>query len=572
MPSYPIFNSDPNVQSQAALLDQRQALAQALMQAGMSPMGGTEMVGPVAIRRSPLEGLAKMLQIYQGGKMLQDTSQQRAALAAEAYQNQLQQNAPQQDASYTPGQVSGAAQGALAQGGGPTNANAQAMAQAIMGQQPGNAGRPANPRNPLNAPARLLTDYQAGLIPKETFDAQMALFKPTEASMAARQGGFDPQAANQQAFAKTVTDPKILAMRQAGFTPEQINAAMMGETAKAAEIDRKAGNQFYNPFLGASGMVPKIPENANPVGGIAPNGALQGGVQQMPGTLPVTLANSQAGSTGSANGSIRDVTLSNGATIPMRGGSAVGAGMGAGAAPAVPAAPMGTVAGTPPAAFPQRPRLGQSTTEAVVQKSAADMVAQAPMQVQQSKSAITGLEAALKQLEAGTKSGAGVSKTINAAAYLNNLGIPLMKGDVDGYQTLQKYLQNSLNAAAQSTGSGGSDARFESFMHGQPNAESMNPTALNGAIRYVLSQHDAAAAKGQFIQQAYQKAAAAGDPNAAMTAQQQWSQAYQPTFFSYNRMDAPERVSFLRHLGKDKAVQFTNEYKQYGQQTGWVKP
>lgn len=574
MAGYPILNSDPNVQSQAALLDQRQALAQALMQAGMSPMGGTEMVGPVAIRRSPMEGLAKMLQMYQGNKMLQETSQQRAALAGQAYQAQLEQNQPQGPAGYSPDQVSGARDASLTQGSGPTQTNAQAMAQALMGQKPA-MGRP-NPRNPLNAPAQLLTDYQAGLIPKETFDAQMALFKPTEASMAARQGNMDPVQANQQAFAKTVTDPKILAMRQAGFTDAQINAAMMGETAKAAEIDRKAGNQFYNPFLGASGMVPKIPENANPVGGVAPNGALPGGVQQMAGTLPVAQNNAQASSTGSANGGIMNVTTSGGATIPMRAGAAIGAGTGAGTGagmpPATPAPPMGAGAGILPQTPARQPvRIGQTTTDAAIQKTAADQITSAPALVTSSKGAITGLEGALQQLDAINKSGAGAGKTLNMAAYLNNMHIPLLQGDVDGYQTMQKLLQNSLNSAAQATGAGGSDARFESFMHGQPNAETMNPKALNGAIRYVLSQHDAAAAKGQFIQDAYQKASQAGDPNAAMTAQSQWSKAYNPTYFAFNRMEPGEQTAFLRHLGKEKAMSFMGQYTDYGHQTGWVK-
>lgn len=562
--SYPIFNSDPNAQAQAALLDQRQQMAQMLLQQGFQPMGGTESVGGMAIRKSPLEGLAKLLQIYSGGKGLQDIAMKRAELASEAYGNQLKLNQEQTPPSYGQDQLLGASTKAFFDGGQGGDYENR-MARALMAQEP-NPGTPFNPRNPSNIPARLLTDFQAGMIPKEVFDAQVAGFKPTEATIAARQGGFDPVLANQQAFAKTVTDPKILAMQQAGFSPEMINRAMMGETAKAAEIERKGGNQFVNPFLGSSGIVPKIPDYANPVGGIAPNGAIPGGVSPMPGAQGVAMGNSQATSTGSANGSILNVTTPDGSVIPMRGGQAVGGG---GIPAPQSAAPTGgaPVMRQPPVA---RPTLGQSTTNAAMQKSAADVIGQAPQIVQQSKSAITGLESALNVLETGIKTGPGTGKSVSALALLNNMGVPLMKDDVNGYQTLQKYLQNSLNQAAQGTGASGSDARFESFMHGQPNADTMNADALRGAIRYVLSQHDAAAARGQFLTQAYQRAAASNDPNAALTAQQQWSQIYKPDYFAFNRMDGKEQAEALKRMG-NKAQEFVKGYNSYAAQTGWVK-
>ena len=187
----------------------------------------------------------------------------------------------------------------------------------------------------------------------------------------------------------------------------------------------------------------------------------------------------------------------------------------------------------------------------------------------QSKSAITGLESALGQVEAGLKTGPGMAKSVNALALVNNLGIPLMAGDVNGYQTLQKYLQNSLNQAAQGTGASGSDARFESFSHGQPNAETMNPTALRGAIRYVLSQHDAAVARASLLPQAYQQAQQQGAANPALVAQSQWSHSYQPQFFAFNRMSPEDQSAFLKAQGV-KAADFVKQYNAYSQQTGWV--
>jgi len=301
--SYPIFSTDPNAQSQAALLDQRQAMAQALLQRGMTPMQG-RMAGDVYVGPHPLEAVGNLVSMLAGNKVMQQTAQDRASLAAQAYAAQLQANQPARAPSYTPDQVASARTDALKVGGGPTNSNAVQMGKALVAQQPGDPGIQFNPRNPLNMPAELLTNYQAGMIPKEVFETQAALYKPTEATVQAKQGGMDPTTANQQAFAKTVTDPTILKLRQAGFSEDDIHRFMLAQQAKEAEISRRPDSAFINPVLGTSGITPKIPENANPVGGLAPNGALLGGVTPMPGAIPMVQANAGATEAGKAPYSI----------------------------------------------------------------------------------------------------------------------------------------------------------------------------------------------------------------------------------------------------------------------------
>lgn len=61
-------------------LEQRRRYAEMLRQQGMQPMGETRMAGRVAVRNSPLEGLAKMLQSYSGAKELEGVSADRKAL------------------------------------------------------------------------------------------------------------------------------------------------------------------------------------------------------------------------------------------------------------------------------------------------------------------------------------------------------------------------------------------------------------------------------------------------------------------------------------------------------------
>jgi hypothetical protein len=213
---------------------------------------------------------------------------------------------------------------------------------------------------------------------------------------------------------------------------------------------------------------------------------------------------------------------------------------------------------------------GPSTTDATIQKTAADGIAQAPQIAQQSSQARAGLENALVYLDKVGQSGPGTKQKFNVLAMLNSAGIPIEKGDVNGYQSMQKYLANSLNTAAQGTGAGGSDARFDSFMHGQPNAETMSPDALRGAVKYVLSQHDAALARSQFLPAAYGTAKQKGDPNAAITAQQQWSQAYNPKVFEFNRMSPDERQQFKSSLTPEKQQVFGQQYNA-AHQHGWVQ-
>jgi hypothetical protein len=212
--------------------------------------------------------------------------------------------------------------------------------------------------------------------------------------------------------------------------------------------------------------------------------------------------------------------------------------------------------------------LGQSTQDKITQEAGAKVLSELPMQLQQSKQTVAGLENAYKAIEALDKAGPGVSRTVNALAILNNLGIPVAKGDVNGFQTLKKYLENSASTAAASNGFTGSDARFEQFKAGQPNADTMNPDALKGAIRYVLSQNDAAIARAQFIQQQVQ--ANPGDPNAAQKAQTQWSQTFNPRIFEFSRATPQERAEMKSKMSPQQRAQFGQAYNLAHQQ-GWVQ-
>lgn len=570
-----LFNTDPNVQAQAALIAQRQAMAQALLKEGMTPIDTKDRsIGGVAYHISPFEGLAKLLQTYSGQEGVQSAVGDQAKLAAQAYGNLLGKYQPGETPSYSSPQIAGAEQGGMAADGyGPPDP--QKVAKALMGQQPAQGG--VNPNNPQGIPAQILAAHDAGMMNDETFKALTAPYAPTDATKSATQGGTNVQLANRQAFDKTVTDPKIYAMRQAGFTPEQIYAAQYGEAAKAAEIDRKGGNQFVNPLLGQSGTVPKLPDYANPTGAPRGDGSIPG-VTPIPGAPQVVQGNAGASATGTTSGTLHSVTLPGGRVAPVRG-SEIGPGgtlnsdgdrtaiyqgefakatqrlvqlqSMPNADPKMIAAAQADVNGLKREMGRYNIPLGQGTADTELQKDAGTAMANLPQQITQTKQTITGLENGLRVLSELNKAGPGVSKTVNAVAMLNNMGVPLLKGDVNGYQTLKKYLENSAASAAAAGGFTGSDARFEQFKAGQPNAETMNPKALEGAIRYVLSQQDAALHQGNVLLKQ-----SGGDASRLPAARQQWAQQYNPRYFELQRLAPAEQATAVQQMSPQDAAAF----------------
>jgi hypothetical protein len=264
-----LFN-DPNFQAQAAQIQQRQALANALLEQGMTPVDtNNRQVGGIAYHVSPMEGLAKLVQAYYGAKMGQQARMDQASLMQQAYANALQKYQPGQAASYSPDQVSTASSQALANGGGQTNSNAAAMGQALVNQQPANQGS-VNPYNPAGVPAALLADAAMGLVPDEVLKAQLSGYQATPATQMATQAGTSVAAANQGALAKANTDPEILKLQQAGFTPQQIQNYLAQQQAKAGYIEPvqvRQGNLAldprtnqplaYNPNMG-KGITPQF--------------------------------------------------------------------------------------------------------------------------------------------------------------------------------------------------------------------------------------------------------------------------------------------------------------------------
>lgn len=563
----PVTAQIPDFIKQQMLVSRQQAMADALSQQGQAPID----YDPRG-RISWTQGLAKILQSGMGSALGINGINQQASLQQQGMQAMGPmygfggQPSPQAlGAAIAPSDAAHAAMSAGAQGGstGPTNQNAALMAQMLQQgqsqppQQAPASAPPSGPLNPFGAPPMLAWSASQGdpaaLEQMKTFGANATLTQ---------------EAKNNQ---------------YSGISREQMKAMALAKAIKEAQISHTPGEFTSNAFTGQGGFYPSLPPNTQPTGSVGSNGYV-GGVAPVPGAPQAMQTNAQAGAMGTTAGSVHTVTNPDGSSSTGLGGDlfhvppAVQASRNVdqlqilrderakpGNSPADNAALDREIA----RAGGSQVATGPNPTDAAVQKTNADSIAALPKVAEQSKSAITGLESALQTLNGVKATGPGTAKAINWGALLNNFGVPVGKDNVENYQLAQKFLANSLNGAAAGTGASGSDARFASFSGGQPDAEKMDKAPLESAVRYVLSQHDANLARTSFVQNAYQQAKTAGDPNAAQTALQQWSKTYQPQYFSFNRMSAPEQTQFLKSKGPD-AKSFVQGYNDYAAQTGWV--
>jgi hypothetical protein len=239
----------PQFQGDAYTLQNKQALAQALMQQSFQPQN-TQAVGSgqytVVPKYSPLGGMAQLGQALMAARMQNDVSQ--------GY-NQLGKN---QWAALT-GSPASSGVGGASDGSSGSGSTPQALAGALGGsgssaqpapQQQGGLLSPGGPLNPNGVPVQgLATAWMSGPEgQREVIKQAMAGYAPTAATLAARQGGFDPAQANQRQFQK---DSYVAPITGTGIMRNPFNPSQ--PVAFNPEIP--AGAQ---PLFDASGNVAKV--------------------------------------------------------------------------------------------------------------------------------------------------------------------------------------------------------------------------------------------------------------------------------------------------------------------------
>lgn len=570
--------TDPGSYAAAIQLQRRQQIADALLAQSQQPLGADIPSGLRVIPKMGWQGgLIKLGQALLANKLENDVTQQRAGLA----QAQMQQLAPQFGAGggqpSAPASPYAGAQAAMAQ---PDSGQQLGPTVAAAAQAPQPSAPPASVQAPTAGPMQIpgmdsqaamrwyMTDPDAYL--KALGESRM----PTNEQKNWSAQGVDPRSlaggtvlAGQR---QGMTDLEKLQDARSRVPTGSPQAAQLDDAISKANyiapIDAKPGTPVLDPrTLKPAFFAPKTADGI----GLNFSDPLHPSAYALPGYAGANggIAGAEQGAR-QANTVFTGVPGPNGAPVSGFGGQVFGVGGGGGGAPASRAqgapAPRGEAAGAlarppvTPTPQPQRSGVitGQTPTDAAIAKNGADVVATAPQQVAQSRGAITGLEQALSALNSVRATGPGTLGSTQMNAILNNWGIPLGKSNTENYQLAQKYLANSLNAAAANSSAGGSDARFESFMHGQPNTDAMDKAPLEDAIRYVLSQHDATIARGNFLGRAYQAAQQQGDPNPAQTAQTQWASVYNPEYFRIGRLAPDQQLAAVKAMTPGQAQHF----------------
>lgn len=517
------FQNDPNTAAENALIQQRMAMSQALLQQGTTPIDtNNRSIGGVGYRVSPMEGLAKLLQAYTGRQGVEQATRDQGALANQAHQALVNSLQTSQTPSFDPSQVSDASSNALASGAaqgsvGPTDANAQSMGQALMQTPPANAGRPTNPLNPNNVPPEMLARIIQGMVPDEVGKSILARYAPTSTTVQALQGNQDPVSANANALAKSnAPTPEYYALQSAGVSPDMIKTLMLGKAAKEAEIERKSGNQFVNPVLNSSGIVPKIPDNANPVGGIAPNGALTGGVSQMPGARQISAGNAgaNAGAVAAAQAPFDALTGYDPVTnTPYFTSKSAALGIGGSSVPASQGAPSSNA--PQPGGMASQPAQGpapQLMQPHRTQAGAGPLVGGRIEGVQSHFKYISEQADQAESVNANLGNIMGLAQRAQSGplsdrlTYVNSL-LSLVGSEkaTDQNTAIQLLNKNSNQIVTRLGGSGslGTDAARQILMSAYPNSH-MNPDALNEASRNLMGANEMVKAERKFLQPSYQ--------------------------------------------------------------------
>ncbi len=598
--------TDPGSYVAQFQLQRQQAIADALLQQSQQPLSADL---PQNLRVVPRMGVAggmlKLAQALMANKLETNVTDKRAALAQQQMAQMAgmfgggAQTAPPQAAPFQQ------AQAAMAQPGqgmalGPTNAAAAMVPPPAPQQAP--AAPPAAPMQiPGMDPQAAMRYWMSdpGGYMKQLAESRM----PTNEQKNWNAQGVDPRAlgagVTMAGQRQGMTDLERLQDARSRVPSGTPQAAQLDDAISKANyiapIDARAGTSVLDPYS----LQPRFfaPSSARGIGMSFGSDPLHPTAFALPGYAAANAGIASAEQGARTDQQISTVPGPNGAQISGRNGQLFPNGQAAGVPPITPAQQasngserlsiLRTERAKPDNSADDNAALdreiqragggrqvgtisGQSTTDAEINKGAAEAITSAPQQVQTSKAAITGLESALNILQKVRATGPGTAKTTEILAAIRNAGVPIPDDGVNSYQTMTKFLQNSLNAAANSSSAGGSDARFESFMHGQPNADTMNKAALENALRYVISQHDAARARGEFLPKAYNTAKAAGDPNPALTAQQQWAQIYNPQMFVFSRMAPAERVAFKASLSPQQQQQFGQAYNTMHEH-GWVQ-
>lgn len=512
----PITAQIPNFAVQQMQAQRQQAIAQALMQQGMAPID-YDSKG----RISWTQGLAKMLQAYEGTKMGNDAITQQAGLQQQGMQAQGQalgmgQPSPSQ---YALGQ------GAQAGSVGPTNENAARLAAALSpAQKQGvNGAVMGTPYNPTGLPPQLLMSAQYGdPVAKAQLETLLKNFEQT---------------------------PEIKNGQYMGQSPGQMLANTQAKATSDAFHTFAPGESWTNTLTGAGGFSPKVPDYSQPSGTFTPGSPIPS-VAPVPGSQPVVQDNSRATARGATAGGVHTITNPDGSSTT---------GLGSDLFSIPPALQAGRDSDAlailrQERAKPTNSPEDNAALDREIARAGGSRVATGPDPTVQAGR--TDQQTEMGKRWASLSGQAGNAQKVNS--YLDNIG-SLADKAATGQFADRLQLTNSLlapfsqmatdattasnlldkysNQIVAQLGSGGgmsTDAARDILHSAYPN-RSMNAPAIHEAVNALKAQSIMAQAKARILQPAY----TSNDPVAYTKAETAFDQAADPRIFQWRAIADP---------------------------------
>ncbi len=219
------------VSDQSAILRQKQ-LADLLRRQGAEPMGPTEMVSGWAVKKSPLEGVAKIAQALGGQYLASQADEKQAALAQSLQQRQLES-------------ISSIF------GGAPADPNAAAQTVQKWGDANGDSG-PPDPVLVQALQQRQQAASPGGTTPQQRKVVEYAVKTGNNDLLAKMLANFGEMTTDQKNWAATGQDPFEVGRQQAA---ERRTKGVFQLQPGTTSIDFLTGTERYQPKLGEGMML-----------------------------------------------------------------------------------------------------------------------------------------------------------------------------------------------------------------------------------------------------------------------------------------------------------------------------
>jgi len=468
--------------TQQALLQRRLDLANALTQQGMTPMEGTQMAGQVAIKNSPLQGIAKIAQILGGNYTANNLMRQ-----------QIESRASMLGGMRAPGAPDQTPQGPMPNGGTP-------VAQSIVANPNANAVTGAMAAAPQPSPPPMPTyDPLGGYSDTQRLAAYLA------------DGGKQYNELHAKAASEAFSQrPDVVKLAQ--FAGDNPAAAAHAKNAIDLSPVAYVGNNLTDRRTGAViGAIPTLPQAAQFGNGRDANG-MPTSIVPTPGGADAEAAIKAATGYGEFLGKPFTYKDANGKEV-----TSIPNGL-----PTVAAAPLGangrvTVAGPNPQESQQRQSMGNSFNDELQSEMSR-------------RNGLAELDNALVLMhDPNAKSGVLASTTNpwvqKVAALFPDSKIA---NGADAYGVLLQHVANATGYLAP-PGKTGDAASAEAARKMLPSPESLNLPALENATRYFAGQVDAGLAHTQYMKA---NGATPQNPDSINAVHQKFMNTYNPDYFT----------------------------------------